>query len=156
MDELVIGVLITGAILITLCIVLGRFKICCRSSHPSDPKTQLAYPVAISNRLFNDSEIGKDLPCLHCQLIEMGEMACYQDFCPHCGRIPPNLEGNFRRLVVLEQKQEKIAKKNQQQLQCRWQHLQQQKQGLQLQQQNHPDQIRIVGEKNQRCNQAEV
>ena len=25
-----------------------------------------------------DSEIGKDLPCLHCQLIEMGEMACYQ------------------------------------------------------------------------------
>ena len=49
----VIGVLITGAILLTLCIVLGLVKICCRSSHPSDPKTQLAYPVAISNRLFN-------------------------------------------------------------------------------------------------------
>jgi hypothetical protein len=26
----------------------------------------------------------------------------------------------------------------------------------QLQQQNHPDQIQIVGEKNQYCNQAEV
>ena len=41
-------------------------------------------------KTLQDSEIGKDLPCLHCQLIEMGEMACYQDFCPHCGRIPPN------------------------------------------------------------------
>ena len=37
-----------------------------------------------------DSEIGKELPCLHCQLIEMGEMACYQEFCPHCGRVPPS------------------------------------------------------------------
>ena len=39
---------------------------------------------------LQDSEIGKDLPCLHCQLIEMGEMACYQEFCPHCGRVPPS------------------------------------------------------------------
>ena len=125
-------------------------------------------------KTLQDSEIGKDLPCLHCQLIEMGEMACYQDFCPHCGRIPPNrksyedqyLEAQdyHRRLVILEQeKQEKTAKqnqKNQQQL-LRQQHLQQQhllqqKQGPQLQQQNHPDQIQIVGEKNQYCNQAEV
>ena len=103
-------------------------------------------------------EIGKDPACLHCQLIKMGEMACYQDFCPHCGRIPPNLEGAFRRLVVLEQEKEvKIAKQNQKnQQQLQWQHLQQQKQGLQLQQQNHPDQIQIVGEKNQQWNQAEV
>ena len=50
----VIGVLITGAILLTLFIVLGLVKICCKQSRdPSDPKTQLAYPVAISNRLFN-------------------------------------------------------------------------------------------------------
>ena len=49
----VIGVLFTGAILLTLCIVLGIVKVCCKASHPSDPKTQLAYPVAISNRLFN-------------------------------------------------------------------------------------------------------
>ena len=119
-------------------------------------------------KTLQDSEIGKDLPCLHCQLIEMGEMACYQDFCPHCGRIPPNrktyedqyleAQGYHRRLVILEQeKQEKTAKqnqKNQQQLQR--QHLQQQKQGRQLQQQNHPDQIQIVGEKNQHWNQAKV
>ena len=49
----------------------------------------------------------------------------------------------------------KIAKQNQKN-QLLWQNLQQQKQGLQLQQQNHPDQIQIVGEKNQHCNQAEV
>ena len=49
-NDLAIGVLIPGAILITLFIVIGWFKICCRSSHP---KEQLAYPVAISNRLFN-------------------------------------------------------------------------------------------------------
>jgi hypothetical protein len=36
-----------------------------------------------------DSEIGKPLPCMHCKLIEMGEMACYQEFCPECGQIPP-------------------------------------------------------------------
>ena len=49
----VISVLIAGAILLTICIVLGLIKLCCRSSHPSDPRAKLAYPVAISNRLFN-------------------------------------------------------------------------------------------------------
>lgn len=52
--------------------------------------SKVNYPVAISNRLFKDSEIGKDLPCQHCNMITMGEMACYQEFCPECGRIPPN------------------------------------------------------------------
>ena len=34
--------------------------------------------------------ISKDLPpCMNCLLIEMGEMACYQERCPQCGRIPP-------------------------------------------------------------------
>ena len=52
------------------------------------------------------------MPCLHCQLIEMGEMACYQEFCPHCGRVPPSrktredqlleAQGYHRRLVVLD------------------------------------------------------
>ena len=31
----------------------------------------------------------KELPCLNCRLIEMGEMACYQDRCPQCGQVPP-------------------------------------------------------------------
>ena len=48
----VLGILVTGATLLTLCIVLGLIKLCCRSSH-SDPQTKVAYPVAISNRLFN-------------------------------------------------------------------------------------------------------
>jgi len=52
--------------------------------------SKVNYPVAISNRLFKDSEIGKDLPCQHCNMITMGEMVCYQEFCPECGRIPPN------------------------------------------------------------------
>ena len=26
---------------------------------------------------------------MNCVLIEMGEMACYQERCPECGRIPP-------------------------------------------------------------------
>ena len=34
--------------------------------------------------------IAKDMPpCMNCLLIEMGEMACYQERCPDCGRIPP-------------------------------------------------------------------
>ena len=51
---------------------------------------RLEYPVAVSNRLFETAEIGKDLPCQHCHLIEMGSMACYTEFCPECGKIPPN------------------------------------------------------------------
>ena len=34
--------------------------------------------------------ISKDqAPCMNCLLIEMGEMACYQERCPQCGRVPP-------------------------------------------------------------------
>ena len=36
--------------------------------------SKVNYPVVISNRLFKDSEIGKDLPCQHCYMIKMGEM----------------------------------------------------------------------------------
>ena len=40
--------------------------------------------------LFQDLENGtldpKDMPCLHCKFIEMGEMACYTKTCPECGR----------------------------------------------------------------------
>ncbi len=31
----------------------------------------------------------KELPCLNCRLIEMGEMVCYEGKCPQCGRPPP-------------------------------------------------------------------
>ena len=52
--------------------------------------SKVDYPVAVSNRLFKDSEIIKDLPCQYCNMIAMGEMACYEEFCPECGRIEPN------------------------------------------------------------------
>ena len=29
------------------------------------------------------------MPCLNCRLIEMGEMACYQEKCPQCDKVPP-------------------------------------------------------------------
>ena len=29
--------------------------------------------------------------CVKCQLIEMGEMVCYDGICPGCGRVPPSL-----------------------------------------------------------------
>ena len=61
-----------------------------QAQYEGDRPSKVNYPVAISNRLFKDSEIGKDLPCQHCYMIKMGEMVCYQEFCPKCGRIPPN------------------------------------------------------------------
>jgi len=89
----------------------------------------------------------------------MGEMACYQEFCPHCGRVPPNrrthedqfleAQGYHRRLVILEEQ------KKQQQNQQKQQQLQQQQQ-KQQQNLNHPDQIQIVAEKDEHRNQAEV
>ena len=30
--------------------------------------------------------------CVKCQLIDMGEMACYTGTCPGCGRVPPSLQ----------------------------------------------------------------
>ncbi len=38
---------------------------------------------------LQDGGMDKELPCLNCRLIEMGEMACYQDRCPQCGQVPP-------------------------------------------------------------------
>ena len=72
---------------------------------------------------------------MHCQLIEMGEMACYQEFCPHCGRIPPSRrsrEDQFleaqeyqRRLVVLDANRQQTEKHYIQQQQQQQQHYQQ-------------------------------
>lgn len=49
-------------------------------------------------QIFQDASTdGKDgLPCLNCRLIEMGEMACYQEQCPQCGRVIPM--SNFKLL----------------------------------------------------------
>ena len=62
------------------------------ANSPNHLYSKVKYPVAISNSLFRDSEAGKELPCQNCNLIGMGSMACYQEFCPDCGKIPPNRE----------------------------------------------------------------
>ena len=61
-------------------------------ANPNHLYSKVKYPVAISNSLFRDSEDRKELPCQNCNLIAMGSMACYQEFCPECGKIPPNRE----------------------------------------------------------------
>jgi len=81
----------------------------------SDPNNKREYQVAMSNRLFQDSEMGLDLPCMHCKRIEMGEIACYQDVCPECGKTEPRLkrdqekflraQANYRKLMVLHKAQ---------------------------------------------------
>ena len=35
--------------------------------------------------------------CVKCQLIEMGEMVCYDGICPGCGRVPPSLQTRTQR-----------------------------------------------------------
>ena len=40
----------------------------------------------IKPRFTNGTLDPKDMPCLHCKFIEMGEMACYTKTCPECGR----------------------------------------------------------------------
>ena len=93
-DEEYMFALIIGAVLFIFLILLG-LRLCYHrnSSGTRDCKQVLnfnnhAEPVS-SLELNRDLEIGKFLPCLHCQLIEMGEICCYQEFCPHCGRVAP-------------------------------------------------------------------
>ena len=46
--------------------------------------------VNFVKHIFKHYSTSKDqAPCMNCLLIEMGEMACYQERCPQCGRIPP-------------------------------------------------------------------
>ena len=76
----------------------------------------------------------------------MGEMACYQEFCPHCGRVPPSRR--TREDVFLEQAEHHrklmmIENKRRQQQQ---QMHQQQQQQQQQENQQHPDKIEIMHE----------
>ena len=38
---------------------------------------------------------GGKAPCPKCQLIDMGEAACYSGVCPDCGEVPPSLCENM-------------------------------------------------------------
>eukprot|EP00096_Caligus_rogercresseyi_P004758 TRINITY_DN19209_c0_g1_i1.p1 TRINITY_DN19209_c0_g1~~TRINITY_DN19209_c0_g1_i1.p1 ORF type:complete len:165 (-),score=10.59 TRINITY_DN19209_c0_g1_i1:705-1199(-) len=90
----------------------GLIRLCRKEdTTPYDERPQ--YSVAISNRLFKDDASEKDLPCLNCRLIEMGEMACYEETCPQCGQVPPSkklmYEAYERKKRQLEQKKKKTA-----------------------------------------------
>ena len=79
----------------------------CRNQREDRNLPSVGYSVAVSNHMFSEERYftifvpwslntcyccysSKSLPpCLNCILIEMGEMACYQERCPQCGRIPP-------------------------------------------------------------------
>ena len=66
-------------------------RLCRKEEERSE--NQPSYSVAISNSLFKEGGNTKDMPCLNCRLIEMGEMACYQERCPQCDKVPPCKKG---------------------------------------------------------------
>ena len=54
-------------------------------------------PYLNNNKQASFLRSKQDLPCLNCQYIEMGEMACYQETCPDCGRVPPVRQKEIRK-----------------------------------------------------------
>ena len=67
-----------------------------------------------ANKLLSNAyfRISKDLPpCLNCLLIEMGEMACYQERCPECGRIAPSHQICVRSWLVEDCQQQQNTSK---------------------------------------------
>ena len=53
---------------------------------------------------------------MNCLLIGMGEMACYQERCPQCGRVPPDRKDlsskNIKQPEVLKKLTQKFSGKN--------------------------------------------
>jgi len=64
---------------------------CRRRSDTDDDDSSVGYSVAVSNSLLKEESFASknQPPCMNCVLIEMGEMVCYSERCPDCGRIPP-------------------------------------------------------------------
>ena len=71
----------------------GMQNLCRRrgSRDDDDDNSSFGYSVAISNTLLKEETPASrsQPPCMNCVLIEMGEMVCYTEKCPDCGRIPP-------------------------------------------------------------------
>ena len=53
-------------------------------------ETSKRHQFLINSFFFQDENITLKPPCQNCKLIEMGSMACYTEFCPDCGEVPPN------------------------------------------------------------------
>jgi len=79
--------------ILLMCLAGKCYNGCLKRRRRDDMPVTTKYRVAMSNKLMLDLENGtldpKDMPCLHCKFIEMGEMACYTKTCPECGRPPP-------------------------------------------------------------------
>ena len=67
----------------------GVHKLCRKPRETRGDTNSVGYSVAVSNHMFREESSKVMPPCLNCILIEMGEMACYQERCPQCGKIPP-------------------------------------------------------------------
>lgn len=84
----------TGGLAVLGIVAITVYKMCRKI--PEEEVADEDYSVAVSNSMFRDDRPGdteqlslKEMPCLNCRLIEMGEMACYTDRCSQCGRVPP-------------------------------------------------------------------
>ena len=54
----------------------------------SGPLTSHSHLYDFSSKIPSELRKPEGL-CLHCVMVEMGDMVCYQQFCPNCGRVPP-------------------------------------------------------------------
>jgi len=79
----------TGGLAVLGIVAITVYKMCRKI--PEEEVADEDYSVAVSNSMFRDDRqlSLKEMPCLNCRLIEMGEMACYTDRCSQCGRVPP-------------------------------------------------------------------
>ena len=66
----------------------GMQNMCRRRNDSDDDDSSLGYSVAVSNSLLKEESLASrsQPPCMNCVLIEMGEMVCYSERCPDCGR----------------------------------------------------------------------
>ena len=77
------------ALLVFTAMGCGLQNICRRRGEAdSDDDSSLGYSVAVSNSLQKEEGSGRapGKTCMNCILIEMGEMVCYSERCPDCGR----------------------------------------------------------------------
>ena len=66
---------------------------CRRRNDSDDDDSSVGYSVAVSNSLLKEESFASknQPPCMNCVLIEMGEMVCYSERCPDCGRWKVNI-----------------------------------------------------------------
>ena len=76
------------ALLVLTAMGCGMQNMCRRRNETDDDDSSVGYSVAVSNSLLKEESFVSKAqpPCMNCVLIEMGEMVCYSERCPDCGR----------------------------------------------------------------------